>query len=45
MDFIEDHIINNGFVGDDLKMNLLNSEEMLPYTFVGAFLHYTEQEE
>mmetsp|Transcript_2115 Transcript_2115/g.1998 ORF Transcript_2115/g.1998 Transcript_2115/m.1998 type:complete len:84 (+) Transcript_2115:809-1060(+) len=45
MDFIEDHIINNGFIGDELKMGLLNSDEMVPYSFVGAFLHYSDGED
>ena len=42
MDFIEDNIINNGFILDDLKMNLLNSPEMVAYAFVGAFLMYSD---
>ncbi len=41
MDFIEDHIINNGFINDELKMSLLNCDQMIAYSFVGAFLHYT----
>lgn len=39
MDFIEDHIIHNGFIDDDLKMNLLNSDPLVTYAFIGAFLH------
>lgn len=39
MDFIEDHIISNGFISDDLKLSLLNSDYMIAYSFVGAFLH------
>ena len=39
MDFIEDHIIHNGFIDDDLKLTLLNSDPLIAYSFVGAFLH------
>lgn len=39
MDFIEDHIVHNGFISDELKLNLLNSDYMVAYSFVGAFLH------
>jgi hypothetical protein len=39
MDFIEDHIIHNGFIEDDLKLQLLNSDQLIAYAFVGAFLH------
>jgi hypothetical protein len=45
MDFIEDNIISNGFIPDNLKLNLLNSDEMLPYAFVGAFLHISSNYE
>lgn len=39
MDFIEDHIIHNGFINEDLKLNLLNSDPLIAYSFVGATLH------
>ena len=43
MDFIEDHIINNGFIPEEMKLTLLNSEEMIPYSFIGAFLHFSSR--
>lgn len=42
MDFIEDHIINNSVIPEELKLKLLNSQEMISYSFVGAFLHYSD---
>ena len=41
MDFIEDHIINNNVTPEELKLKLLNSEELMVYSFVGAFIHYS----
>ena len=41
MDFIEDHIINNNSIQNDIKLSFLNSEPMVAYSFVGAFLHST----
>lgn len=38
MDFIEDNIVNNTFIPTELKLYLLNSDQMIPYSFVGAFL-------
>ena len=40
MDLLEDLVINNSFVPDDIKYLLLESDELLPYAFVGAILHY-----
>lgn len=45
MDFIEDHIIHNGFIDDELKMNLLNSDPLIAYSFVGAFIHISNHSE
>lgn len=39
MDFIEDHIIHNGFIDEELKLNLLDSDPLVAYSFVGAFFH------
>jgi hypothetical protein len=39
MDFIEDHIINNSVVDEDIKLRLLNSDDILAYSFIGAFIH------
>lgn len=41
MDFIEDHIINNNVISEEQKLKLLNSEELMVYSFVGAFIHYS----
>ena len=41
MDFIEDHIVRNGFVTEDQKLKLIYSREMAPYSFVGALIHYS----
>ena len=45
MDFIEDNIINNGFIPEQIKLNLLNSDEMVRFSFVGAFLHISSNYE
>ena len=39
MDFIEDHIINNSLIPEDLKLRLLYSSDMAPYSFLGALYH------
>lgn len=39
MDFIEDHIINNSSISEELKLRLLYSEDMAPYSFMGALYH------
>ena len=41
MDFIEDHIVRNGFISEQQKLNLIYSPEMAPYSFVGALIHYS----
>eukprot|EP00347_Sterkiella_histriomuscorum_P003442 403364280 len=41
MDFIDDHIVRNGFIAEELKLRLIYSNEMAPYSFVGALIHYT----
>jgi hypothetical protein len=40
MDFIEDYIINNGFIPDELKLKLLYADLMAPYSFIGALFHF-----
>ena len=40
MDFIEDHVINNRFVKEDLKLKLLGASEMAPYSYIGALFHF-----
>jgi hypothetical protein len=40
MDLIEDYIINNVYLREDIKLNLLESDEMIAYSFVGAFFHF-----
>ncbi len=40
MDFIEDYIVNNGFIPDELKLKLLYAEELAPYSFIGALFHF-----
>jgi len=40
MDFIEDHIVRNGFITEEQKLKLIYSPEMAPYSFVGALIHY-----
>ena len=39
MDFIEDYLINNSFIPHEMKVELLNSDYMVPYSFIGALLH------
>lgn len=41
MDFIEDHIVRNGFISEQQKLHLIYSPEMAPYSFVGALIHYS----
>ncbi|CDW88582.1 UNKNOWN [Stylonychia lemnae] len=41
MDFIEDHIVRSGFVSEQQKLKLIYSEEMAPYSFIGALIHYS----
>ena len=41
MDFIEDHIVRNGFITEEQKLRLIYCEEMAPYSFIGALIHYS----
>ena len=41
MDFIEDHIIRSTVISQDLKLSLLSSQPMSPYSFLGALYHLT----
>lgn len=43
MDFIEDHVINNRFVKEDMKLALLGAPEMAPYSYIGALFHFASQ--
>lgn len=43
MDFIEDHVINNRFVKEELKLKLLGAPEMAPYSYIGALFHFASQ--
>jgi len=43
MDSIEDLVINNSLIPDELKIELLNSDEMLCFGFVGAILYCEEE--
>ena len=36
MEFVEDHIVNNHTIDQDVKLKLLLSEEMAPYSFLGT---------
>lgn len=39
MDFIEDHIVKNSQIDHNLKLSLLYSQEMAPFSFLGALYH------
>jgi hypothetical protein len=39
MEFIEDHIIKNAAIDHNLKLQLLYSPEMAPFSFLGALYH------
>ena len=41
MDFIDDHIVRNGFISMQQKLKLIYSQEMAPYSFIGALLHFS----
>lgn len=45
MDFIEDYIISNSFIPYEMKIELLKSDYMLPYSFMGALLHLCSAED
>ncbi len=36
MEFVEDHIVNNLTIDQQVKLKLLLSEEMAPYSFLGT---------
>lgn len=41
MDFIEDHVVKSGCVSEDQKLRLMYAQEMAPYSFIGALIHYS----
>lgn len=41
MDLIEDYIINNAYIREEVKLGLIEADEMISYAFVGAFFHFS----